>query len=156
MQTMGQLLNSNSQAIAHLEMQVGQLESTISEREQGRLPSQPEPNPRNQNGKTSQENQVNQVNAIHSLRSGKQVDNKVDTPDTREDSSAEPVEPPNEQSTLQTQAPETDSAPNQMSIISRAPFSNRLRSNKQSKYLDRMLEVFKQVQVNIPLLDMIQ
>ena len=71
MQTMGQILNSNPQAIARLEIQVSQLASTISEREQGRLPSQPESNPRNQNGRPSQENQVNQVNAIHSLRSEK-------------------------------------------------------------------------------------
>ena len=73
------------------------------------------------------------------------MDNKVDTPDTREDLTAEPVEPPNEQSTSQNQAPETNSAPNQMPTISRAPFPNRLRSNKQSKHLDKMLAIFKQV-----------
>ena len=49
MQTTGQLLNSNSQAIPCLKMQVGQLASTVNERERGWLPSQPEPNPRNQN-----------------------------------------------------------------------------------------------------------
>ena len=58
------------------------------------------------------------------------MDNKVNTPNTREDSSAESFEPLNEQSTLQTQAPETDSAPNQMPTISKASFLNRLRSNK--------------------------
>ena len=58
------------------------------------------------------------------------MDNKVNTPDTRENLSAESFELPNEQSTLQTQAPEIDSAPNQMTTISRAPFLNRLRSNK--------------------------
>ncbi|XP_073105906.1 uncharacterized protein [Elaeis guineensis] len=33
---------------------------------------------------------------------------------------------------------------------------NRLRSNRNSAQLDKILEVFKQVKVNIPLLDMIQ
>ena len=43
MQTTGQLINNNTQAIARLKMQVSQLASIISEREHGRLPSQPEP-----------------------------------------------------------------------------------------------------------------
>ena len=37
-----------------------------------------------------------------------------------------------------------------------APFSNRLRSNRNLIQLDKILEVFKQVKVNISLLDMIQ
>ena len=37
-----------------------------------------------------------------------------------------------------------------------APFPNRLKSNQNSAQLDKILEVFKQVKVNIPLLDMIQ
>ena len=149
MQTTGQLLNSNSQAIARLETQVGQLASTVNEREWGKLPSQPEPNLRTQN---SNPPQGNQVNAIHTLRSRKQVDNKVETSDIEEDITVEPIEPSKEKPTLQTQVAETKHEP----IISKAPFPNWLRSNKQSKHLDKMLEVFKQVQMNIPLLNMIQ
>ena len=37
-----------------------------------------------------------------------------------------------------------------------APFLNRLRSNKYSAHMDQILEIFKQMKVNIPLLDMIQ
>ena len=49
MQTTGQQLSSNTQAIARLEMQLGQLANIMSERERGKLPSQPEINPRTQN-----------------------------------------------------------------------------------------------------------
>ena len=152
MQTTGQLINNNTQAIARLEMQVSQLASTISEREHGRLPSQHEPNPRNQNGPRPQQgNQVNGVNAIHTLRSGKQIDNKVVALDDIDDSSAES---PSKTTTFQPQAPETENSPSPVLKSPRAPFPNRLKSNK-SEHLDKILEVFKQVQVNIPLLDII-
>ena len=72
MQTIGQLLNTNTQAIAHLEMWLGQLATVVSEREKGRLPSQSETNPKNQNNQLpQQELHINQLNAIHTLRSKK-------------------------------------------------------------------------------------
>ena len=65
MQTRGQLININTQAIAHLKIQMGQLTSAMSERELGRLPNQPRPNPRNKNGlQSQQENQVNQIEEV--------------------------------------------------------------------------------------------
>ena len=36
----------NTQAIAMLEMQMGQLANHLGEREKGKFPSQPEPNPK--------------------------------------------------------------------------------------------------------------
>ena len=74
------------------------------------------------------------------------------TSDIREDITIEPIEPSNEQPTLQTQVAETNVDP----TISKAPFPNRLRSNQQPEHLDKMLEVFMQIQVYIPILDMIQ
>lgn len=38
----------------------------------------------------------------------------------------------------------------------RAPFPQRLRANKHSKQMEKILEIFKQVKVNIPLLEVIQ
>ena len=49
----------------------------MSEREKGKLPSQPVVNPKDTGCSSSYEAQVN---AIHSLRSGRQVDNQVRTP----------------------------------------------------------------------------
>ena len=61
-------------------MQLGQLATTISEREKGRLPSQPKANPRIQNNQRSQQRvQINQLNAIHTLRSERQINNHVGT-----------------------------------------------------------------------------
>ena len=41
-----QILNSHTQSIAKLETQIGQLATAFSRREEGKLPSQPENNPR--------------------------------------------------------------------------------------------------------------
>lgn len=41
-----QLLNSNSQSIAKLKFQVKQLANALNRREEGKLPSQPEANPK--------------------------------------------------------------------------------------------------------------
>ena len=41
-----QTLNSHTQSIAKLEIQIGQLATAVSRREGGKLPSQPESNPR--------------------------------------------------------------------------------------------------------------
>ena len=68
------------------------------------------------------------------------MDNKVGIPNDRENSSAESLY---EQPILQTQAPETDNTPSSKPTIPRAFFPNRLRSNKNSKYLDKILEIFK-------------
>ena len=79
MQTTSQLVNSNTQAIFCLEMQLSQLAITISEREKEKWPSQSEPNPKILIDQQSQpEGQFNHVNVIHTLRSGRQVDNQVD------------------------------------------------------------------------------
>ena len=77
MQTTGQVLNSNTQAIARLETQLGQLAATVSEREKGKFPSQPVANPKDTG---SSSNNPAQLNAIHTLRSGKQIDNQVRMP----------------------------------------------------------------------------
>ncbi|CAB4293971.1 unnamed protein product [Prunus armeniaca] len=60
--------NQNLQnAVNKLEVQVGQISSSLSNRASGTFPSQTEVNPRHQE----------HAKAVHILRSGKQVDNKV-------------------------------------------------------------------------------
>ena len=46
MNSTSQILTANTQAIARLETQLRQLAATVTEREKGKFPSQPEPNPR--------------------------------------------------------------------------------------------------------------
>ena len=36
------------------------------------------------------------------------------------------------------------------------PFSNKLKSNKQNPHMDKIIEIFNQVKINVPLLDAIQ
>ena len=66
------MINSHTQLIARLETQIGQLAVTLGKREEGKLPNQPEVNPRMQNYQGPQQGaQINQLNAIHILRSGR-------------------------------------------------------------------------------------
>jgi hypothetical protein len=91
MQLTGQSINEvknatmvNTQAIAKMETQIGQIANHLGEREKGKLPSQPLPNPRLQFQWGSSSNAVQgqeHVQAIVSLRSGRQVDNQVVLPE---------------------------------------------------------------------------
>jgi len=68
-------MNSHSQAIAKLEVQMGQMANTHNKREGGKLPSQPVANPRGHY--IVEDSQHQQVQAITTLRSGRRVDNHV-------------------------------------------------------------------------------
>ena len=135
------------QAISRLEGQMSQLTNSKSERPEETLPSQPVTKPINSSqAYVAQEDTMNQCNGVHMLRSGKQVDNQMSspshrtqlkhlthsssTPSTSKDKSAEQVYKPT------------------------APFSNRLRS-KNNAQMKKILEIFNQVKINIPLLDAI-
>ncbi|XP_074374216.1 uncharacterized protein LOC141714604 [Apium graveolens] len=172
MQTMTQdrqLLNSNAQAISKLKVQMSQLANTICEREKNKFPSQPEVNP-----KFPLNQRPHDVNAIISLRSGNQVRNRVGVDaNEEENSSSKPnpsplspslhhsKQPENFESseTPHSIAPSSKPSPdlsNERVFTPKAPYPQQLISNKQSAQVDKILEVFKQVKVNIPLLDAIQ
>jgi hypothetical protein len=73
----------NTQAIAKLEMQMGQLANHLGERDKGKLPSEAVNNSRacHSGNSSNQEH----VQAIVTLRSGKRVDNKVVNPEEAEE-----------------------------------------------------------------------
>jgi hypothetical protein len=74
----------NTQAISKLEVQMGQMANHLGEREKGKLPSQPVPNPKLQFHGESSSNVVHEqehVQAVVTLRSGRQVDNQVVLPE---------------------------------------------------------------------------
>ncbi|KAL5537987.1 hypothetical protein UlMin_045695 [Ulmus minor] len=111
MQSTQQVLHSNSQAISKLETQLGQLATAVGEREKGKFPSQPIPNPK------------------ESHKS--QPENSKSNDSTKNDNQPLPYVP-------------------------KAPFPQRLvPKEKGTKYSD-ILEVFKQVHINIPFLDAIK
>jgi hypothetical protein len=147
----------NTQAISKLEMQMGQLANHLSERDKGKLPSQAVNNPKacNSGNSSNQEH----VQAIVTLRSGKRVDNKVVNP---EEDHAEEKEQKEEEGDNQK---EGDAEPSTVTpvvkelpraLVPKAPYPERLQAPKNGGKLEDILEVFKQVQINIPFLDAIQ
>ncbi|KAI5323844.1 hypothetical protein L3X38_032917 [Prunus dulcis] len=110
--------------------------------------------------------------AIHILRSGKQVDNKVgDANEEQEDGeNVEIIQPPHGQPTASNKqsinapgkstGPKVSSNANQVPISTNAfrpiaPFPSRLSKSKKDQGLDEIMETFKKVQINIPLLNAI-
>jgi uncharacterized coiled-coil protein SlyX len=161
-QTVQELKNevmSSNQAVAKMEGQIGQLANQMGERERGKFPSQPVPNPKGQFviGTTSAPlHGQEHVQAITTLRSGKQVDNQVAMP--KEANEAEREEESHDK-------PDRDPRPNTVILkaqdcpkkfVPTAPFPDRLAAPKKGSKFDDILEVFKQVQINIPFLDAIQ
>jgi hypothetical protein len=98
------------------------------------------------------------VQAIATLRSGKRVDNQVVNPEADH---AEEKEPKGEEGDNQK---EGDAEPSTVTLIvkeplrafvPKAPYLERLQVPKNGGKLEDILEVFKQVQINIPFLDAI-
>jgi hypothetical protein len=107
------------------------------------------------------ENSSNQehVQAIVTLRSGKRVDNKVVNP---EEDDAKKEEQKEEEGDNQK---EEDAEPSTVTpvikeppraLVPKAPYPERLQAPRNGGKLEDILEVFKQVQINIPFLDAIQ
>jgi hypothetical protein len=147
----------NTQAILKLEMQMGQLANHLGERDKGKLPSQAVNNLK----ACSIGNSSNQehVQAIVTLRSGKRVDNKVVNPEADR---VEEEEPKGEEGDDQK---EGDAEPSTVTpvvkeppraLVPKAPYLERLQAPRNEGKLEDILEVFKQVQINIPFLDAIQ
>ncbi|KAI5343477.1 hypothetical protein L3X38_011353 [Prunus dulcis] len=162
---MGQQMQTNQNlqnAVNKLEVQVGQIASSMSHRASGTFLSQTEVNPRHHG----------QVKAVHILRSGKQVDNKVgDANEEQEDGEhVEIIHPPHGQPAASNKqsinalgkstGPKVSSNANQVPISTNAfrpiaPFPSRLSKSKKDQGLDEIMETFKKVQINIPLLNAI-
>ncbi|CAL2277618.1 unnamed protein product [Prunus armeniaca] len=132
---MGQQMQTNQNlqnAVNKLEVQVGQIASSMSNRASGTFPSQTTVNPRHHE----------QVKAVHILRSDKKVDNKSFNPFGK------------------ITNPKVSSNANQVPISTNAfrpiaPFPSRLSMSKKDQGLDEILETFKKVQISIPLLNAI-
>lgn len=134
----------NTQAISKLENQVGQLATHVGEREKGKFPSQPVPNPKGQygiNNSSSSTHDQEHVQSITILRSGKQVDNQVKTPEvekTDTTQSSHDKEKDNSTPTsipLPVQDPSSSqpivASPTVRNFVPKAPFPQRLvRPNK--------------------------
>jgi hypothetical protein len=158
----------NTQAISKLEMQMGQLANHLGERDKGKFPSQAVNNPKACGNSSNQEH----VQAIVTLRSGKRVDNKVVNPeeDAEEEEKKEEEEEEKKEEEEQKEEEgdnqeEGDAEPSTVTpvvkeppraLVPKAPYPERLQAPRNGGKLEDILEVFKQVQINIPFLDAIQ
>ncbi|CAL9029752.1 unnamed protein product, partial [Prunus brigantina] len=129
-----------STAIKSLENQVGQIAASLSQREPEKFPSQVIPNP----------NGGHETAKVITLRSGKEVAN-VD----EERNSTKTVATPFSKLTVPSDNSKVSSLVNH-SITSKVPFRRRFLNSKKEQVSKDILETFRKVQVNIPLLDAIQ
>jgi hypothetical protein len=108
---------------------------------------------------SSSSDPTHQVQAITTLRSGKVVDNNVEEKKNEQNRPAKKLNVAkdkgvnNETPFSATPTPETSYEP-------RAPFPERLKEppcvGKQGDKFQEMMEIFKQVKINIPIIDAIR
>ncbi|XP_042980275.1 uncharacterized protein LOC122310471 [Carya illinoinensis] len=149
MQNQATVNNQNAQAINDIKGTLTRVTTTQSNQEKGKFPAQTQPNPQVQS-QSSQNNgegaNVKSVKAITTLRNGKVVDISVHS--TRK--SGKEANPH-----LVNGEPSTSDSNNDACLIP-APFPHRLLSLHKEKQHAKILEIFKQVRINIPLLDTIK
>jgi hypothetical protein len=151
----------NTQAISKLEIQVGQLANHLVERDKGKLPSQPVNNSKACTIKNSSAQE--HAHVIVTLRSGKRLNNQVAELETN-DEAVPTTELARQEETRSDNKEEIDVVPSTVtpiekdlprSFVPKAPCPERLRASKKNAQFAEILEVFKQVQINILFLDAI-
>jgi hypothetical protein len=151
-------VNSHSQSIAKLETQMGQMANTLNRREEGKLPSQPVINPK-ELYMIDEESSHQHVQSITTLRSGKVVDNQVGKKKEAHTEVPENLHTDKGKQVLTKTSTSVDPS-SETPYVPRAPFPEWLKApshfGKQGEKIQAMMEVFKQVKINIPLLDAIQ
>ena len=139
-------LESNlNQKIDNLRYSITKINKLLEVQERGRFPSQTLPNPKGIHEVGSSNNSgMDEVKAIITLRSGKEVDQPM----------PKPVEESKQGEELQSEhiLLKEDS----MKYSMPPPFPQALRGKKKASQQAGILEVLRQVKVNIPLLDIIK
>ena len=134
-------LESNlNQKIDNLQYSITNINKLLEGQERGRFPSQTLPNPK---GIHEVGSGMDEVKSIITLRSGKEVDQPLPKP-VEESRQGEKMQPEHillEEDTMKYRIP--------------PPFQQALRGKKKATQQAGILEVLRQVKVNIPLLDLI-
>ena len=140
------VLESNlNQKIDNLQYSITKINKLLEVQERGRFPSQTLPNPKGVHEVGSSSNSgMDEVKAIITLRSGKEVDHPMPKP-VDESRKGEEMEP--EHIFLKKDS---------MKHCMPPPFPQALRGKKKASQQAGILEVLRQVKVNIPLLDIIK
>ena len=132
------------------------------QQEKGKLPSQPIQNPQGQNSvgmSGPSEGTFEHCKAVTTLRSGKVIDKTIQTKEPIQESQSESIrddevsdKPYVPRTNVIDGEPEEDKATH----IPPAPYPHRLRTPKKVNNHSEIYELFKQVKLNIPLLDAIK
>ncbi|XP_026383545.1 uncharacterized protein LOC113279043 [Papaver somniferum] len=151
---------NNAQAISNLETQISQLSNRLNDRKNGTFPIQTTPYPKgvNQVNRSASSNHNEHIKAVITLRSGKTLENSVEPPNDK--STAEKETEVDQTSSKGLNGPECAKSPSEEDIPERvytppAPFPHRLAKKNPSTYAE-ILDIFKQVKINLPLLDAIK
>ena len=143
-------------ALNDVRSQITKLTSSMGnfQQEKGKLPSQTIQDPQGQS-----EGTFEHCKAVTTLRSGKVIDKTIQTKEPIQELQSEPVE--DDEVSDKTHVPRTDiidGEPEQdkATHIPPAPYPHRLRAPKKVNNHSEIYELFKQVKLNIPLLDVIK
>ena len=136
-----------TQKFDNLQYSISRLTNQQQVQEKGKFPSQTQPNPKEVHELSSSSeptSRIDEVKAVITLRSGKEVEQPVPKPGEldKEEKEAEP-----EKIVIKKDAVKKSTPP---------PFPQELKSKKKAINQAEILEVLRQVKVNIPLLDMIK
>jgi uncharacterized protein YukE len=156
---MSQTVNSHSQSIAKLEAQVRQVVNTLNTREEGKLPSQSVVNPKGLYMVEGSTFHLEQVQVITTLRSGRVVDNLVEEKKKKQLGAPQTMhQDRGKQVSVEASTPYAPTS--EILYEPKVPFPELLKApshfGKQGEKIQNMMETFKQVKVNIPLLDAIK
>ena len=139
-------LESNlKQKMDNLQYSITNINKLLEGQERGRFPSQTLPNPKGIHEVGSSNNSgMEEVKAIMTLRSGKEVDQPMPKPveDSRQGEEMQPEHILLEEDSMKYRIP--------------PPLPQALRGKKKATQQAGILEVLRQVKVNIPLLDLIK
>uniref|UniRef100_A0A2N9G8I7 Retrotransposon gag domain-containing protein n=1 Tax=Fagus sylvatica TaxID=28930 RepID=A0A2N9G8I7_FAGSY len=138
------------QDIQELKNLVGQIESKLSVREKGTFPAQPQPNPKTQFVVNEVQNpHIEHVKAITTLRNGKVIEKDIPKKvlPSKENQETKDDDGPNDKENKEDE---------ERVYKPVAPFPQALLAHKKKETNQDILNVFRQVKVNIPLLDAIQ
>ncbi|KAL6310867.1 hypothetical protein AAG906_027312 [Vitis piasezkii] len=143
--------NDLSQKIDNIQYSISRLTNLNTVNEKGKFPSQPSQNPKGVHEVETQEGEsskLREVKAVITLRSGKEVDQPL--PKVRQD------EELMSKKTLVKESNNQEEKKDMMKKHMPPPFPQALHGKKEIKNSSEILEVLRQVKVNIPLLDMIK
>lgn len=144
--------NQNSQAINDIRSTLTKMTTAWSFQEKEKFPAHPQPNPQSQplqeGGKGSN---VRSVKAVTTLRNGKVVNIPAQGSDN-----AGKVSKPVQNEAEKGEVEQAETKIEKITCPVPAPFLQRLVPLHKDKHQSEILEIFKQVRINIPLLDAIQ